>query len=260
MNEGEWLACDDPRAMLRHMETADSDRKMRLIACACVRRVWHLDHDERLERVLLGVENFADGLITACELEPLNRLAWELEEDDQVPSLSQCIARDLGNASEVKPPGSTSPPGYLYGGPLHSSHGRSSAAAAAMGAGFGASDLEEYWRAQVVERERQTGLVRDIFGNPFRPAAFLPEWRTDTAVSLARQMYESRDFSAMPILADALQDAGCDNDDILSHCRDTNATHVRGCWVVDLVLGKECANRGACTRSRIGHADAEGVR
>jgi hypothetical protein len=52
-------------------------------------------------------------------------------------------------------------------------------------------------------------------------------------------MYESRDFSAMPILADALQDAGCDNDDILSHCRDTSLTHVRGCWVVDLVLGKE---------------------
>ena len=52
-------------------------------------------------------------------------------------------------------------------------------------------------------------------------------------------MYESRDFSAMPILADALQDAGCDSDDILSHCRDTSLPHVRGCWVVDLVLGKE---------------------
>jgi hypothetical protein len=51
-------------------------------------------------------------------------------------------------------------------------------------------------------------------------------------------MYESRDFGAMPILADALQDAGCDNDDILNHCRDEKATHVRGCWVVDLVLDK----------------------
>ena len=53
----------------------------------------------------------------------------------------------------------------------------------------------------------------------FRPVTFAPEWRTDTAVALARQMYESRDFSAMPILADALQDAGCDNDDVLNHCR-----------------------------------------
>ncbi|MBP3959973.1 hypothetical protein J8F10_32425 [Gemmata sp. G18] len=80
--------------------------------------------------------------------------------------------------------------------------------------------------------------MRDIFGNPFRPVVFSPYWRTDTAVSLARQMYESRDFSAMPILADALQDAGCDNDDVLSHCR-APGEHVRGCWVVDLVLGRE---------------------
>ena len=63
------------------------------------------------------------------------------------------------------------------------------------------------------------GILRDIFGNPFRPVTFAPAWRTDTAVSLARGMYESRDFSAMPILADALQDAGCDNDDVLNHCR-----------------------------------------
>jgi hypothetical protein len=81
-------------------------------------------------------------------------------------------------------------------------------------------------------------LIRDIFGNPFRPITFSAEWKTDTAVSLARQMYESRDFSAMPILADALQDAGCDNEDILAHCRGPGP-HVRGCWVVDLVLDKE---------------------
>jgi hypothetical protein len=79
--------------------------------------------------------------------------------------------------------------------------------------------------------------IRDIFGNPFRPAAFSPSWRTSTAVTLAQQMYESRDFGAMPILADALQDAGCDSDDVLNHCRGPGP-HVRGCWVVDLVLGK----------------------
>ncbi|MBA4188861.1 MAG: hypothetical protein C0467_12760 [Planctomycetaceae bacterium] len=82
-------------------------------------------------------------------------------------------------------------------------------------------------------------MVRDIFGNPFHPVAFSPEWRTSTAVAIAQQMYESRDFSAMPILADALQDAGCDDADILDHCRDEKGTHVRGCWVVDLVMGKE---------------------
>jgi hypothetical protein len=86
--------------------------------------------------------------------------------------------------------------------------------------------------------DRQCECLRDIFGNPFHSVVFDPVWRTDTVVALAAQMYESRDFSAMPILADALQDAGCDNEDILNHCRDANATHVRGCWVVDLVLEK----------------------
>jgi hypothetical protein len=86
--------------------------------------------------------------------------------------------------------------------------------------------------------ERAHEVIRCVFGNPFRPVTFSPSWRTETAVTLARQMYDARDFSAMPILADALQDAGCDNDDILSHCRGVGP-HVRGCWVVDLVLGKE---------------------
>jgi hypothetical protein len=81
-------------------------------------------------------------------------------------------------------------------------------------------------------------LLRDVFGNPFHPVAFDPAWRTDTAGSLARTMYDSRDFGAMPILADALQDAGCDNADILNHCRDPKQVHVRGCWVVDLVLAR----------------------
>jgi hypothetical protein len=81
-------------------------------------------------------------------------------------------------------------------------------------------------------------LLRDTFGDRFRPVAFSPEWRTDTALSLVRQIYDSRDFGAMPILADALQDAGCDNGNILNHCRGPGP-HVRGCWVLDLVLGKE---------------------
>jgi len=76
-------------------------------------------------------------------------------------------------------------------------------------------------------------------GGPLQPVTFVPEWRTDTAIALAKQMHESREFSAMPILADALQDAGCECAAVLDHCRDTSHTHVRGCWVVDLVLGKE---------------------
>ena len=80
-------------------------------------------------------------------------------------------------------------------------------------------------------------FVRDIFGNPFRPVVFSPEWRTSTAVAIANSMYESRDFGPMPLLADALQDAGCDETDIIDHCRGSGP-HCRGCWVVDGVLGK----------------------
>ena len=79
-------------------------------------------------------------------------------------------------------------------------------------------------------------------GGPLRPVTFAPEWRTDTAVVLARQMAESRDYGAMPILADALQDAGCDNEDVLNHCRDPHQVHdieCWGCWVVDAVLGRK---------------------
>ena len=96
----------------------------------------------------------------------------------------------------------------------------------------------KYYREWRDELRELAHLARDIFGNPFHPVTFLPEWRTSTVLALAQQMYDSREFSAMPILADALQDAGCDNADILDHCRGPGP-HVRGCWVVDLVLSKE---------------------
>jgi hypothetical protein len=74
-------------------------------------------------------------------------------------------------------------------------------------------------------------------GSPSAVTVMLPAWRTSTVVALAQQMYDARDFAVMPILGDALQDAGCDSDDILDHCRGPGP-HVRGCWVVDLVPGK----------------------
>lgn len=92
-----------------------------------------------------------------------------------------------------------------------------------------------------IEPARACALLREIFGERGRllvEPEWRAEWRTDTVLALARQMYESEQFGAMPILADALQDAGCDNSKILAHCRDPHATHVRGCWVLDTVLGK----------------------
>jgi len=81
-------------------------------------------------------------------------------------------------------------------------------------------------------------LLRDIFGNPFRPVVFPPSWRSETAVLLARGIYNDRAFDRLPILADALEEAGCDHADVLTHCREPNGVHARGCWVVDGVLGK----------------------
>ncbi len=81
-------------------------------------------------------------------------------------------------------------------------------------------------------------IMRDIFGNPFQLAFSDPTWLTSVVVSIATSIYESRAFDRLPILADALEEAGCDNDAILSHCR-IEGPHVRGCWVIDLLLGKK---------------------
>jgi len=87
----------------------------------------------------------------------------------------------------------------------------------------------------------QAVLLRDIIGNPFRSFAVDSSWlswRDSTIPKLAQAIYDERAFDLLPILADALEDAGCDNADILNHCRQPGE-HVRGCWVVDLLLGKE---------------------
>ncbi len=90
----------------------------------------------------------------------------------------------------------------------------------------------------VPQLQGSTPFLRDIIGNPFRPVTADPAWLTSDVVALAHGIYEEKAFDRMPILADALQDAGCENDDVLSHCRGPGP-HVRGCWVVDLILGKE---------------------
>ncbi|VTU00346.1 Uncharacterized protein (Fragment) OS=uncultured bacterium PE=4 SV=1 [Gemmataceae bacterium] len=93
--------------------------------------------------------------------------------------------------------------------------------------------------ANRTELATECTFLREIFGNPFRPVTFDPAWRTATVTALAAGIYEEKAFDRLPILADALQDAGCDVDAILDHFRDPTAAHVRGCWALDLVLGKE---------------------
>ena len=239
MTEGEWLACRWPRVMLEYLtgtpgliykirvqQHPRGRRKLRLFGVAVARRVIHLVSNPDLHQLLDAAEAFADGFGTVEALEKL-RIKGGVHSFMGVDD----------NAGEER---------YRY---LLTRTTRQELAAQAVGTldardAYSAAYMHNNAALALegenieVETARQCQFVRDIFGNPFRPVAFDAAWRTSTATALARQMYESRDFGAMPILADALQDAGCTSDDVLSHCRDPLATHVRGCWVVDLVLGK----------------------
>lgn len=92
-------------------------------------------------------------------------------------------------------------------------------------------------RSAPAERAAQATLVREVIGNPFRPVRLDPAWLSSPVLALAGTMYDARDFASLPILADALEEAGCDQPDVLAHCRGPGP-HIRGCWVIDLVLGK----------------------
>jgi hypothetical protein len=104
----------------------------------------------------------------------------------------------------------------------------------------GAAGIMELLAPNVVRDGLATpDLIRDLFPNAFAPPRFDPVWRTADVLALARGIYDGRAFDGLPVLADALQEAGCDNDDVLNHLRDTSRPHVRGCWALDLCLGLE---------------------
>ena len=209
-----------------------SDRKVRLFLVACARRD-HARHFDNRSLPLFRLfgdaidagESYADGFesITRCE-----GLRNELLKEAATSPLVEapCFA-DVGRA-------------VLAWSCVPNATARAVEACCELAGWYpnGTWGDPVFVATQTGEKREQSVLLRDIFGNPFHPTRFSTEWRTDTALVLARQMYESRDFSALPILADALQDAGCDSADILDHCRGPGP-HVRGCWVVDLVLGKE---------------------
>ena len=140
--------------------------------------------------------------------------------------------RDIQDILSRHPDWPSRPPFYVQAARVLSRGGL-----AGHGALHAPNRIHEAQRAVNVRKDLSARYLADVFG-PAPPVAFSPGWRTDTAVALARQMYDAREFSAMPILADALQDAGCEEGVVLSHCRDAAASHVRGCWAVDLVLGK----------------------
>jgi len=233
MHENQWLACEDPTKMLNHLGVSQHwgyveqsphmwvasrkksklDRKLRLFACACCRRIWHLITDQAARKAVAIAQQFADGKGTAKHLREAShaaaRCTLELEEigDLEEYRANQAVLAVL-NAS---------------GQPLSPL--------------FAARNAAEASGNEATEREAQCHLIRDVFGNPFR-AAVLQKLPSKGAVAdIATAIYVADRFGDLPVLADALEEAGCTTDEVLNHCR-AEVDHVRGCWVVDQILGK----------------------
>jgi hypothetical protein len=226
MTEAEWLTATDPTPMLEFLKGKASDRKLRLFGCACCRRVWKWMIHKGSREGVRAAERLADVVASADEWERARKgtaEAWNQYGEWHVYQSSRSAHYLLSNKTEVlmAVAQEVANAKWNHTKDKYSCDGDSERAKATLSR----------------EKAYQHPRLRDIFGNPFRPAVVDPAWLTSTVAALATQMYESRDFSTMPILADALQDAGCDSDDILDHCRGPGP-HVRGCWVVDLVLGK----------------------
>jgi hypothetical protein len=217
VTEEDWLASCNPKAMLGHLRPKFSDRKLRLFACACCRRVLRLASDARIVGILNTLERYANGEGRERDRIDARKAAEAIHDNVNKPQ--DCISSELRNAAQKTLNWGSWHPGSL--------------AAAAVGW----SDHAHFAERKSEERAEQAPILREMVGNPFRPVALDPAWLTSDVLALARGIYDDRAFDRMPILADALQDAGCTNDDILNHCRG-DGPHVRGCWVIDLLLGK----------------------
>jgi hypothetical protein len=237
MTEQEWLECGDPQKMLGFLRGKARDRKLRLFACACCRQVWHLLPDEKVRGAVEAAERFADGLADAQELEAARLAALRFcrrgggapyaamecaecaeTEGDMLWSAGATAAYAAKAASKSRRRGP--PPGWVaeYGLP---------AGLYARSAGMARKAIDA----------THATILRCIFGNPSRAERVDPMWVTRTVARLAAGIYQDRAFDHLLILADALEDAGCDDAAILGHLRGPGP-HVRGCWAVDLLLGK----------------------
>jgi hypothetical protein len=233
MTEAEWIGGADPLMMMAFLRGRVSNRKLRLYALAGSKPP--VVPSPECDQVHALAERYADGEASESEVAPfreqpgIDRVAqfWWFEgrrllKHDAHEAATECLEiRIAARWVQIE----AGMPGMRLD-------------LAGQWEYFTTTEPDQFWSYENPEAvPGQVDTIRDVVGNPFRPVTFSPAWRTNTVLSLARTMYESRDFSAMPILADALQDAGCDNDDVLSHCRGAGP-HVRGCWVCDLVLGK----------------------
>jgi hypothetical protein len=243
ITEAEWLTCADPQKMLNSLGRNPSKRKRRLFGCACCRRIWHLIPDDQSRAAVLVAERFAEGQADQGELDASRVEAKALFEQQSGPpwgrrwAAEACYCVVLKNAGDAV---------HAWRRVTWVMQMRE---LAERGSGPGSPDsstiMREVWEAEL---SRQAALVRDVFGNPFRPVSADPAWLTwngGTIPRLAEAIYDERhlpegtlDFERLSVLADALEEGGCTDADILNHCRGPGP-HVRGCWVIDLLLGKQ---------------------
>lgn len=246
MTEAEWLTCTDPVPMVSHLRPPARSRRAFLFYHACCHRFarFHIYPGtkyaaDRLERLAdaLPSPSESDDLLVRAEEGQRQALQSQMRECSLEEYLGMLCADATWAIAKASHPASSDDDvqGY-YGTALEDLLRAASLSKLDLGLRSGGNA----WGLPPDPEESvlYARLLRDIFGNPFRAVTLLPKWRTSTAAAIAREMYESRDFSAMPILADALQDAECEDADVLDHCRRLGP-HARGCWVVDFVLGKE---------------------
>lgn len=247
MNEAEWLASTDPQPMLQFLHGKASSRKFRLFAIACCRRVWRWLSDERSRKAMEVSERYAEGEADALELlkaaDEAGTAAEMIENafrrgGSHAVTVNAAVAVSQGIATAEE---RTMLFPYEWG-PLFGFDVVAAAIAAGKFAAFAVagSDRQFTQAKHETEREAQASLVRCIFGPISHPTSLDPawlSWNDGTVRKLAQASYDERAFDHLPILADALEEAGCTDADILSHCRQPGE-HVRGCWVVDLLLGK----------------------
>ena len=233
MTETEWLACTDPEWMPDFLKGRASGRKLRLFACACLRRMVHLGWpDAEPSKALEVSEAFADGRAGAGQLAEVRSNLWAMGGISPKWAVNCAGHAVLDDDAHEAATGAVHMGRQFY---------YLRAAARRKGRNWFVYDVNpetpEGIAAREVGSKEQAEILRDVTGNPFRPVTLDPPWLTPAVVSLARTIYDERAFGRVPELANALVKAGCTNRDILEHCR-SGGPHVRGCWVVDLILGK----------------------
>jgi hypothetical protein len=233
MTEAEWLSGEASFVeLLRDGSCAISERKLRLFVCACVRRVWTLLADPRCQRAVAAAECYADGLLSDAVLDAAWKAAWEVCYLTRGLGAVRAAAEAAGAAARrpLTPQKVLTAVEFVRGAVFEE-------AQRLLLQRLGDGDP---FAAETEARRAQQHLFRDIVGNPFRPPTLEPAWLAyngGVVPQLARAIHQERRFTDLPVLGDALEDAGCDLADVLEHCHGPGA-HAPGCWVVDLVLGR----------------------